>query len=230
VEDKREKICLARPVYDHYTYDNDVTTWAMFTATINSGKYSVIPHFVKGSGLCTNRARSVNKARQWGCKWILWVDSDCMVYADSALKLLAHDRDIISGVCTAKQSPYNIHAGYYRDGKVIVANHLIDTPGVKDDLDWVGCGFLLVRTAVFDHIEKPYFAFIGDEGRGEDVHFCLQARKAGYKISIDPLCHVGHVGSYTYTINDMLATRQNMEENRNRIPLLVKPNGGVLVS
>lgn len=205
---EKENICLARPVYDHYTFENDVTVWGMFTQTMNGGKYSIIPHFGKGSGLCTNRANAVDKARKWGCKWILWVDSDCMVFGDSALKLLAHDRDIISGVCVAKQAPYNIHAGYYKDGKVVVDNSLIDTPYVKDNLDWVGCGFLLVKTEVFDKIEKPYFAFIGDNNMGEDVYFCLKAKAAGFKICIDPQCQIGHVGYYTYTSNDMQGIRE----------------------
>jgi GT2 family glycosyltransferase len=229
VEDKRENICLSRPAYDHYTFENDVTVHGMFVKTMNDGRYNMIMHFAKGSGLCTNRALAVQKARTWGCKWILWVDSDVMVFADSALKLLAHDLDIVSGVCVAKQEPYNIHAGYLKDGRGFPDNSLVDTPSIKE-VDWVGFGFVLIKTEVFDKIEGPYFSFPGDSQIGEDIYFCLKAKAAGYKIHLDPGCQVGHVGYYTYTTNDMQALRQSKYAKvDNSVPLIVNPQGKVLV-
>mgnify|MGYP006192433227 CR=1 FL=1 len=43
----------------------------------------------------------------------------------------------------------------------------------------------------------------GGYHEGEDVNFCANARKLGFKLLVDPLVsrHLGHAGGYLYTLN-----------------------------
>ena len=235
----REKILFARPTHDGYLFDNDVTVWGMFAHTITNSNYSVEPHFPKGSNLAGNRCKSVDRAREWGCKYIMWIDSDSLMMKDTCLKLLAHDLPIVSAVYVGKQPPFNVVAGRLgKNNEHIPANDLLNAMAVRDDLDWVGFGAILIKTEVFDKLEPPYFADAGGANRGEDMYFCLKAKAAGFKINVDPNTVIGHVGFYGYTPNDtraymaVKAKRPNVIRQlrgKEKKALLVNPQGKVLV-
>lgn len=69
------------------------------------------------------------------------------------------------------------------------------------DVDWVGMGFLLVKSEVFYNIEYPWFESelikIKDyqDTTSEDVGWCRKVKKAGYPILLDPQIKVGHLKS-----------------------------------
>ena len=90
---------------------------------------------------------------------------------------------------------------------------------------WAATGFLAVHRRVFEklaegltllHAKQPwaFYNFYGcfeyeDAELGEpillseDYAFCQRAKEAGFGIYIDPAIRVGHIGSYTYRIEDM---------------------------
>lgn len=68
------------------------------------------------------------------------------------------------------------------------------------EVDATGCHCLLVHRNVFEkiHSDHPYRWFREDEWEGgpmvgEDIWFCLEARKAGFPIFVDTRVEAGHV-------------------------------------
>lgn len=66
------------------------------------------------------------------------------------------------------------------------------------EVAYSGFGFLLIKQGVFESIDYPWFSpehiTIGNcvDFASEDVSFCLKARRAGFKIHVDPTVIVGH--------------------------------------
>ena len=69
--------------------------------------------------------------------------------------------------------------------------------------------FMLIKTSVFDKLEKPYFAEpINSEDRQlipEDNFFCMNALKAGFELWCDLgiSMQLGHLGTKEYKIQGM---------------------------
>ena len=55
-------------------------------------------------------------------------------------------------------------------------------------VDYVGAGCLLIERRVFEKVKRPWFQAINTARRHlpEDFFFCEQARRAGFKIWLDP--------------------------------------------
>lgn len=126
---------------------------------------------------------------------IMWIDSDIIFQPEDIMKLLSHDLDIVSGL-------YHLTPDTYSVVKLGQENFSHDSELVSKDLieaKSVGTGFLLVKKGVFEKIERPWFQTgeIEEDGKkkflGEDIYFCLKARKAGFKIFADPTIRVNHL-------------------------------------
>jgi hypothetical protein len=67
-------------------------------------------------------------------------------------------------------------------------------------VDYTGFGWVLIKNGVFENLEYPWFApkmQVFDSGNvqdmcGEDVSFCLDAKKKGIVTWCDPRIRVGH--------------------------------------
>ena len=80
-----------------------------------------------------------------------------------------------------------------------VSGYSCITKNKEGEILWCGLGCTLVRSAVFDKLEKPYFRSdklllltdwpditwvnAGEQGYGgQDIYFCVKAREAGFEI------------------------------------------------
>lgn len=124
---------------------------------------------------------------------ILFVDYDVLPRPKTLLKLLEHDKDIISGVyptiqkckiswCLSRDEPF----------KTMPYNDLPNNPFKAS----VICnGMMLVKMEVFDKLEWPYWRseyIKGNIVTGADVYFCRKARAAGYDLWVDPKLKCNH--------------------------------------
>lgn len=135
--------------------------------------------------------------------YIMWVDSDIIVPKDTLVKLLSHNKDIVSGVYAYKTL----------GAKQVVAKRF-DSEGEYEDLtiseireskklikvDGVGFGCVLTKTEIFDKINYPWFVFTQESG--EDIYLCRKAQNAGYEIYLDPTVLCGHIGTVNYNIKE----------------------------
>jgi len=124
---------------------------------------------------------------------ILFVDYDVLPKYNTLKTLLAHDKDIISGVYPAVQK-FEISWCLSRD-ETFKMMDFEDLPNNPFKVRVACNGMLLVKMEVFDKIEWPYWKtdYFTDKIRvGPDIYFFNKARAAGYDIWVDPKVKCGH--------------------------------------
>lgn len=143
----------------------------------------------------------VKKQKEFGdFDYFLFVDSDISFCLKDVLTLLDRKKDIISAAYIRRDRPQFFQAGMW-DEKILgnIKIHFKKDSTGFHKVDYVGAGFLLVKTEVFAKIESPWFrrALVEKEGcqaeTGEDYGFCLQLNKAGIDIWVDCDTRVKHV-------------------------------------
>jgi GT2 family glycosyltransferase len=126
--------------------------------------------------------------------YILFLDDDVLVPPDTVERLLAHDKDIVSGLYFSSNPPFYPNA-YKLDNKGQY-DSLFDYPkNSLVEVDAVGAGALLVKKSVFDKIGSPFFQHTSSKnGLGEDFFFCRKAKEAGFQVFCDTSIRCTHVG------------------------------------
>jgi hypothetical protein len=132
---------------------------------------------------------------------IFWIDSDISWTVDNFMQIYNSELDIVSGL-------------YYNESMVPVVlfnkdNVFYDPKSLQNknmpiEVDGVGFGFVAVKSGVFESIPRPWFETVfekiknSDTGEemfipfGEDISWCMKAKKAGYSIYLDPIVKVSH--------------------------------------
>jgi hypothetical protein len=154
--------------------------------------------------LCVNEGRSLAKIqKEFNFDFMLYVDFDIEFTFRDILRIVSHNKPIMSGSYRRKEDPRIIHAGYWKDSIVGLADFGFSSEekGIKS-VDWLGGGFLLISKEVFCKMEYPYFRYLvieymknGElcaEDTTEDFGFCINAVKAGFELLVDCDCVVKH--------------------------------------
>lgn len=170
--------------------------------------------FNVGSLIYDSRNTLVKQAIALGADYIMWFDCDMQIPPDAMDKMLKHmedGKDIVTGLYFRRQPHYNpvlFKTLEEVDGKCKHSNY-DDYP--KDSVFEVeGCGFgcVMTRVSIFDDIalqEGNWFEPLCNAG--EDIAFCLRAKRCGYKIWCDSSIKLGHCGHITVTEELYNATR-----------------------
>ena len=167
-------------------------------------KGTVEPCMVEGSLVYDSRDTIARYAVDNGFDYVLYADSDMVFSADDLNKLLAHDKDIVSGLYVTRSGD-NRNVAYkevitrrrfpWREPKLIHDNGTAGYTSVSA----VGFGFCLIKTSVLKYMFKRYKSLFEPKwGVGEDIAFCLRARRCGYKIYLDRDVKLGHIGDKVY--------------------------------
>jgi NDP-sugar pyrophosphorylase family protein len=150
------------------------------------------------------------------CTDFLFVDSDVVINTDAVTRILAlaTDKDVVAGSYPRRSKDAKFFLDFYLDddGQLEFDEH-----GLMR-VESVSTGFMLIRRHVIEHmIEKhPEWQYKGDgdgeiehalfdfmilDGQyiGEDYAFCLRARTDGFKIYLDPMISLPHIGSEEFT-------------------------------
>lgn len=110
-----------------------------------------------GALIPLSRNRAAEKAVDANAKHLLFIDSDMVFDDDALIRLIKHDRDIISGLAVARAAPFTPVAKMrLPDGMYKVKDGLNE--GRLFEVDGVGAAFLLIKTHVFKALPQPYFA------------------------------------------------------------------------
>jgi len=157
---------------------------------------------VRGKQVDMARNELVAEAKRSGAKYMFFLDDDVLAPPDALIKLyhqLVYSKGkikVASGVYyTKQQPPVPVILDKNKPGGVVEW-----VQGEVVEVDYAGCGCMLIDMSIFDEIEEPYFFF--NRGRvdidkdadnlGEDVWFCERVLKAGYKIVVDTGVQCGH--------------------------------------
>ncbi len=139
------------------------------------------------------------KALEWKCDYLFSVDDDMMAPYDLFYKLVKHDVDIVAPLAFTRNPPHRVVMFSTVEGfdSVVGKPYSINTTVhnyPKDRLvecDAVGFGACLIKTEVFRKMSQPWF--MGSIGTGEDIHFCLAAKKLGFRVFMDTATKLGHL-------------------------------------
>jgi len=126
---------------------------------------------------------------------LLWLDDDHVFNPDLACWLAQyHERDMVSALYYMRAGePFPVVYTRQDADKEDVYRHnpIVIPPNVLFECDAVGFGALMMRRDVLDRVPEPWFTF---QDAGEDIAFCVQAKKHGIKIFCDPQYKLGHIG------------------------------------
>jgi len=156
-----------------------------------------------GGYAAQNRTMAIRMARKTKNTHIMFIDGDMIFPPDGVAKLLKQDKDIIGANYNQRQLPLISTVkmadkdGNYRSGSSK------EFPKVTFEVAAIGTGYCLINMNVFDKVPEPWFAsgyFDGNliDFNTEDIYFCKEAKKAGFKVWCDPTLILKHVGDFLY--------------------------------
>lgn len=168
-----------------------------------------LPHFLalerpNGSLVITVHGQSPASARNTiaeqainnDCTHVLFLDDDMIPPPDTLMKLLAHDKDIVSCLYLLRTYPHfpaffdeAYDSGFCRYAFLDEKEAKLEK-GVN-----AGLGCVLIKTEVFKAMEKPWVRLgeIVKDGWCDDIAFFNRARARGFDVYCDLNAPVGHV-------------------------------------
>jgi hypothetical protein len=143
---------------------------------------------------------------QNGFDYLFAVDSDISFPKDTLVKLLSHDKDIVSGVYI-QRIPGTHTIEIMRSNEFGGVTH-VDWNTIKGQglvpIDGCGFGCALIKADVFRGISYPQFVYKSaidhKDTISEDVYFCMRARENGFSLWCDTSVICEHTGSYTFKV------------------------------
>lgn len=154
-------------------------------------------------------------AIEHGATHVLWLDNDMIFPVDMIERLYQHGKPIVAANYSQRKRPCKPVAA--KDGLWVYTEE--NSSGLEM-VDYVGMGCMLVETAIYESIPKPWHMLAWNEKKqeivGEDVYFCRKARAAGADIWIDHDLskEVFHIGYHNYSYKDALNDRPEMIERQ----------------
>jgi len=158
--------------------------------------------FAHGQSPAKNRNIMIKLALENDCTHVLFIDDDMAFPADSLMRLLAHDKDIVSGLYLLRNYPHFpvMFDEWYPDGRCRYAFLTPDKKGLQKVVN-IGLGFSLIKIDVFKKLEDPWVT-LGEYEKDnwcDDIHFFNKCREAGYEMFVDTDVRCGHMLSAIIT-------------------------------
>ena len=133
-----------------------------------------------------------------GADYICFLDADMTFPPDTLHKLYYASKDIVGVLYPGRIKPHPPNIFYYDDKKELVQAEKADKTTELIEVDAVGTGVMLIRKKVFKELPQPWFFYKNDFS--EDIMFCKEARKAGYRIHVQTSLDIGHIGDEIYKL------------------------------
>lgn len=135
--------------------------------------------------------------------YLFMVDDDMLAPADLFYQLVKHDKPIVAALAFTRNPDhrpviYETIEGWdasvqQRYGFTKFVNNYPRNTLVECDA--VGFGAVLIKTDVLKKVPRPWF--FGMAQTGEDVQFCIKAKKSGFSVWMDTSIKLGHLGAPT---------------------------------
>lgn len=148
----------------------------------------------RGANIAENRNIIAKLALDSNCDYVWYLDDDQVLAPDTLIRLLAHDKDIVSGLYLHREPPFSPQV-YDRVEGVLYHPRCLNPleRGLVSALA-TGAGCMLVKIDVFKKLERPWWRLgqITKDGWGDDLDFCRRAIEAEFKVWCDLDTIVGH--------------------------------------
>lgn len=186
----------------------DIPTKTVISLLQTVKKGVVDPMLVSGSLVYDSRDAIARYAVDHDYDYVLYADSDMIFSADDLKRLVAHNVGICTGLYVTRRGE-NKNVAYskiitrrrfpYRQPKLI---HDGETQGFGQ-IAACGFGFCLIKCSVLKTMFKYYKSLFEPKwGVGEDIAFCIRAKRCGYYTFIDREVKLGHIGETVYGDRD----------------------------
>lgn len=147
-----------------------------------------------------------NLIADWAIRYdyLFSVDSDIVLPADALVKMIAANKDIISGLYIQRKPNQHILEIYQRGPKGHENLTSIPAQGL---IEIAACGFgcVLINSNVIKKMSYPYFVYKSalDHSNtvSEDIYFCMKARELDFTIWADTTIICDHIGQTKFTVN-----------------------------
>lgn len=190
------KIFIAIPCMEDLPVDFVKSLTRLQTLGQTTINYSV------GSLVYASRQFLAETAVKEGADYILWLDSDMTFDSDLLIDLMKdvqEGRDFVSGLYFRRKPPYTpvlykkIRMGMFANEGITIEYD--DYPENEIfEIDACGFGGVLMRTEMVKAIiEKEGHTFSPLLGYGEDISFCIRAKRLGYQLWCDSRIKMGHI-------------------------------------
>lgn len=178
------------------------------THFVGRGQAEIINLMDLGTLLPDMRNTLAEQSIKMGATHILWLDNDMNFPEDTIERLYRHGKPIVGANYSQRKEPAKPVAA--KNGVWVYTEE--DSTGLEQ-VDFVGMGCMLVETAVYEHLPKPWHTLGWNPNKntivGEDVYFCRKAAGIGADVFIDHDLskELGHVGYRTFSYKDALKDR-----------------------
>ena len=200
------KICIGIPHTGTFPWNTVMSLLAMKMPT----GWQLVYHMVGSCLVYDAREKIVKFARDNKCKYTMMLDSDMVPPNDTILKFVAlleakKEIDLVTGTIFKRTPPFQPCFYTKLEYDMKTQKPTLESPIVFPDegilaLAGVGMACCMIRTDIFDRIDEKkaknmdnYFYPLPN--LGEDLTFCLIARKVGMKMVCDLSINVGHVST-----------------------------------
>jgi FkbM family methyltransferase len=150
-----------------------------------------------------------NLISEWAKRYdyLFSVDSDIILPKDTLTKMIATDKDIISGLYIQRKPNEQILEVYMSTpggGCTNIPYSLLENLGVVE-IEACGMGCALIKSEVFRKTPYPHFfykeALTMQETVSEDVYFCRKAKVHGFTVWTDPSIKCDHIGATKFSLD-----------------------------
>lgn len=151
-----------------------------------------------GQSPAKNRNIIIEQALSNDCTHVFFIDDDMAIPSDTLMRLLAHDKDVVTGLYLLRSYPHYpaVFDKFYEGGK---CRFMFLDKNVKGMVPIVNCGLgcVLIKTEVFRKISAPWVTLGGiiKDGWCDDIAFFNRVREAGFEMFCDTDVRAGHMHS-----------------------------------
>ena len=152
--------------------------------------------------LLTQRERLAMEAQTIGAEYMLWLDSDMVFPATTAMRLMAHKENIVAANYIRRQLPakgvaYETIGDWNNPLPFESQSELVEVEGI-------GMGCMLMKTSILKEMPQPWFEFKwtpeSKDHLGEDMILCQKMAELGYKVKVDTQLsmEMRHLGTWAF--------------------------------
>lgn len=202
MNEPKKKILIAIPTAKNIEPD---TFKSIYDLTIPDGYETTFQYFF---GYNVDQVR--NLIADWvvkGYDYLFSVDSDIAFPSDTLVKLLSHNKDIVSGLYIQRKPGMHILEIYESTPTGGVTQMPYEKLKGRHLVEVAGCGFgcVLVKANVLQTVGYPQFKYHSaidhNHTVSEDVDFCKKAKDKGFTIWADPSVLCRHTGNFTFNVD-----------------------------
>ena len=187
-------------VYSHFSYSlgNLIKTTTLMGIEVHL-------FFDASTILINQRENLINQAIEVKSEWALWLDSDMMFPPTTLLRLLAHNQDIVA--CNYMKRSYPFKSVAFMDTNDWESWVPLQSEDELLTVDAIGMGCVLMRTSVFEKLNRPYFEYTYQpktkDWGGEDFTLFKKLNKVGHQVKVDMNLsnEIYHIGTYAFGKN-----------------------------